>query len=57
VEKKDLGGNEMTEETIESIMVAVCDLCHHPYVITDQAQLDAICDNCPVERILKEIKT
>jgi hypothetical protein len=46
----------MTEETIETIMETVCELCHHPYVVTDQAQLDEICNNCPVERVLKECK-
>ena len=45
------------EEQSEIIMEAVCELCHWPYVLIDQAQLDAMCDNCPVERILEECKT
>lgn len=45
------------EERSEKIMEAVCELCHWPYVVDDQEKLDAMCDNCPVERILKECKT
>ena len=38
----------MTEQAFETIMEAVCDLCHHPYVLS-QEELDAMCKNCPVE--------
>jgi hypothetical protein len=44
------------EEQFEKIMEAVCELCHWPYVSQDQEQLTAKCDNCPVERILKEFQ-
>lgn len=44
------------EEQSEKIMEVVCELCHHPYVVTDQALLDDICENCPVEQVLKECK-
>lgn len=46
----------MNNQTIETIMEAVCEICHHPYVVTDQDELDALCSNCPVERLLKEVK-
>jgi hypothetical protein len=39
----------MTEQAFEAIMEAVCSICHHPYVETEQEALDAVCENCPVE--------
>ena len=45
------------EGQFEIIMEAACELCHYPYVVADQEKLDALCENCPVERILKECKT
>ena len=44
----------MNEEKIEAIMEEVCGLCHWPFV-EDQEALDARCERCPVERILKEV--
>ena len=44
------------KERFEAIMEAVCEVCHWPYAMSDQEELDALCDNCPVERILKEGK-
>lgn len=43
-------------ERFEAIMELVCEVCHWPYVVTDQEKLDTLCDNCPVERMLKEGK-
>ncbi|MBQ7346055.1 MAG: hypothetical protein IJW45_08360 [Oscillospiraceae bacterium] len=45
----------MDEKTIETVMEAVCELCHWPYVETDQEQLEERCAACPVERCLKEV--
>lgn len=45
----------MGTEIIESIMEAVCSICHFPYVETDQEALDERCAACPVERVLKEV--
>ena len=41
------------EEAKEKIMEAVCDLCHYPYALTDQEDLDEICARCPVEKIVE----
>lgn len=46
----------MTIEQAEEIATIACDLCHHPYVITDQAELDEKCEGCPlVARLMKEV--
>lgn len=45
----------MGTEIIETIMEAVCDVCHWPYVATDQEALDKRCAACPIERLLKEV--
>lgn len=45
----------MTEERIEKIMEAVCDLCHWPYVYRDeQIMQDEKCVCCPAEKSLRE---
>ncbi len=46
----------MNDQKIETIMEAVCEICHHPYVVMDQDELDVLCSRCPVERLLKEVK-
>lgn len=39
----------------DDLMTAVCELCHRPYVETDQEALDDYCEECcPVNKILKE---
>ena len=45
----------MDDKAIEIVMEAVCSLCHHPYVETEQEALDDRCAACPVERLLKEV--
>lgn len=45
----------MDVKIIETVMTAVCELCHWPYAETDQDALDARCAVCPVERMLKEV--
>ena len=45
----------MEEKTIETIMTAVCDLCHWPYVEENQDALDRRCANCPVESVIREL--
>ncbi len=40
---------------IERIMERICDLCHHPYVVTDQEALDEICSACPVEAEIRAL--
>ena len=38
----------------EDLMAVVCDLCHRPYVETDQEVLDAFCEeSCQVNKILR----
>lgn len=45
----------MTEERVEKIMEAVCDLCHWPYVYRDeQIMQDEKCVCCPAEKALRE---
>ena len=39
----------MNEQTFECVMEAVCNICHSPYVVVEQDELDAICANCPAE--------
>lgn len=34
----------LTDEQAELI----CDRCHYPYIIADQADLDAVCEQCPL---------
>ena len=47
--------SNMTEERVEKIMEAVCDLCHWPYVYRDeQIMQDEKCICCPVEKALRE---
>lgn len=39
----------MDEKKFESVMTAVCSVCHWPYVETDQEALDDRCMNCSAE--------
>lgn len=41
------------EQEKEAIMCAVCELCHYPYVLEDQEDLDDMCLNCPVEKVVE----
>lgn len=41
------------EQEKEAIMYAVCELCHYPYVLTEQEALDDMCLNCPVEKAVE----
>lgn len=41
------------DEAKESRMVKVCEICHWPYVETDQEALDARCVDCPVEKAVE----
>lgn len=41
------------EQAKETIMCAVCELCHYPYVLEDQEALDDMCLNCPVEKVVE----
>ena len=49
----------LTIEQADEIVSLVCDrLCYHPFVCTEQEELDEKCECCPlVERLIKEIKT
>ena len=40
---------------IERIMERICDLCHHPYVETDQEALDEICSACTLEAEIRAL--
>ena len=47
----------MTIEQADEIATIACDLCHYPYVITDQAELEEKCESCPLmERLMKEVE-
>ena len=41
------------EQAKEAIMCAVCELCHYPYALADQEDLDDKCLNCPVEKVVE----
>ena len=41
------------EQSKEAIMRAVCELCHYPYSLEDQEDLDEVCMNCPVEKVVE----
>lgn len=43
------------EEKFEAIMEAVCDMCHWPFVETEQDALDARCKDCPAEKKVREL--
>ena len=40
--------NEELKALKEILLMLVCDRCHYTYEIEDQAVLDAICDDCPL---------
>ena len=48
----------MTIDKVDEVVSLVCDqLCHHPYVITDQEELDEKCESCPlVAHLMKEVQ-
>lgn len=48
----------MTIEKADELVSLVCDqLCHHPYVITDQEELDEKCESCPlVAHLMKDVQ-
>ena len=41
----------MLTDDFKTIMESVCEICHWPYV-DEQDELDARCENCPVEAVL-----
>lgn len=43
----------MEAKTIETVMTAVCSICHWPYAETDQEAMDNRCENCSVERAIR----
>ena len=49
---------KVTTAVVDELVSLVCDqLCHYPYVITDQNELDEKCESCPlVERLMKEVE-
>lgn len=49
--KRECG--EMTEALLEDI----CELCHHPYVITDQQELEERCAECTISWDLEALLT
>lgn len=41
---------------LEDMATHVCDkLCRHPLEVTDQEELDAICESCPVSALRSEL--
>ncbi len=44
----------MNGETFETVMEAVCDMCHWPRVC-DQVSLDEKCENCPAEKMIRAV--
>ena len=41
------------EQSMETIMHAVCEQCYFPYTLENQEDLDDRCLNCPVEKIVE----
>lgn len=44
----------MNEQAFEAVMEAVCDVCHWPHVLSQEA-LDAVCENCPAEKKIRAV--
>ena len=44
------------DEIMEQCMTAACDLCHLPYTVSDQEDLDDRCEACPVGKLLVELR-
>lgn len=40
---------------VEQIMEQICELCHWPYVETDQESMDDRCAACPIEAQLRRL--
>ena len=47
--------NSMNEKDFETVMEAVCDICHWPSVEKSEEALNVHCEDCPVEKILKTV--
>ena len=45
----------MNEKEFETVMEAVCDICHWPFVEKSEDALYAHCEDCPVEKTLKKV--
>lgn len=45
----------MSIQEIDDIMDTACELCHYPYAVQDQEQLDRICEDCPLRKQLEEL--
>lgn len=45
----------MNEKDFETVMEAVCDICHWPFVEKSEEALNVHCEDCPVEKILKKV--
>lgn len=40
---------------IENLMEQICELCHYPYVVSDQDAMDEICETCSIEDKIREL--
>lgn len=58
VAEREVDPMKVTTAVIDELVSLVCDhLCHYPYVITDQDELDEKCESCPlVARLMKEVE-
>lgn len=45
----------MNEKDFETVMEAVCDICHWPFVEKSEEALNVHCEDCSVEKILKTV--
>lgn len=45
----------MNEKDFETVMEAVCDICHWPFVEKSEEALNVHCEDCPVEKTLKKV--
>ena len=45
----------MNEKDFETVMEAVCDICHWPFVEKSEEALNVHCEDCPVEKVLREM--
>lgn len=42
--------------TLDDVMEVACDICHYPYKLANQDDLDEVCESCPLEDLIKRYK-
>ena len=51
-ERRQMDKEKSITQILDDVKSEICDkYCKYPYEVEDEADLDKICENCPLERL------